>query len=178
MNEGPSSNVWWQTLPGILTATTGIITAVASLMVVLNQAGFFERESQRPPHVKEDVPTPPNSTGSSQASTSTTVPKAPTVLIPQVAGTWEMHQTGSPELLGTLTLIQEGRRLRGKLVWKTLDPAEIVDGQVSGEQLTIIVQYPKGVEGTYTGTLESPNRLNGDYARGGGATAGWHAIRR
>lgn len=41
MAEEPKLHSWWQTLPGILTATAGIITAVTGLLVVLYNAGFF-----------------------------------------------------------------------------------------------------------------------------------------
>ena len=178
MNEGPSSNGWWQTLPGILTATTGIITAAAGLIVVLNQAGFFERESQTPPHVKEDVPTPSNSTGSSQASTSTTVPRAPTGLIPQVAGTWQIVQSGSQDLVGTLHLSQNGTVLSGNLVWNTLAPATLVSGEVSERSLRFVVRYDGGVEGAYEGKLNASFDLVEGTARGQGQSVPWKALRQ
>lgn len=43
--EPPKSQSWWQTLPGILTAVAGIMTASTGLIVALNQAGVFSRES-------------------------------------------------------------------------------------------------------------------------------------
>ncbi len=39
-NEKPKSS-WWQTVPGTLTALSGVFTAVAGLLVALNQTGFF-----------------------------------------------------------------------------------------------------------------------------------------
>lgn len=42
MAEEPKLHSWWQTLPGILTATAGIITAVTGLLVVLYNAGVFQ----------------------------------------------------------------------------------------------------------------------------------------
>jgi hypothetical protein len=36
-----SERSWWQTLPGILTAIAGIITALTSLIAILYQAGLF-----------------------------------------------------------------------------------------------------------------------------------------
>jgi hypothetical protein len=42
MAEEPKLTSWWQTLPGILTATAGIITALTGLLVVLYQAGLFQ----------------------------------------------------------------------------------------------------------------------------------------
>ena len=32
---------WWHTLPGTLTALSGVVTAVAGLLVALNQTGVF-----------------------------------------------------------------------------------------------------------------------------------------
>jgi hypothetical protein len=128
-----------------------------------------------------------NNTAGVASSFTTNVevpPKLPpavrNVSITQAVGTWEIHQTAGStgEYLGTLTLNQEGGKLRGTLVWKTLEPAEIIDGQVSGQQLTIMVRYSKGgVEGTYVGTFESPSRLSG-IARGQGSTVRWYAIRQ
>jgi len=47
MDKEPESRVWWQTLPGILTAVAGIVTAFAGLIVALHQAGFLDRQSAK-----------------------------------------------------------------------------------------------------------------------------------
>lgn len=47
MDDQPRSTTWWQTLPGILTAVAGLLTAVGSLILVFHQAGFFDRTSQK-----------------------------------------------------------------------------------------------------------------------------------
>lgn len=47
MDKEPESRVWWQTLPGILTAAAGIVTAFAGLIVALHQAGFLDRQSAK-----------------------------------------------------------------------------------------------------------------------------------
>ncbi len=44
MAEEKKSHGWWQTLPGILTATATFITAVTGLIVVLYQSGVFDKE--------------------------------------------------------------------------------------------------------------------------------------
>jgi hypothetical protein len=44
MDETPKSSSWWQTLPGILTATAGIITAISGLLVVLYQSPLLKSE--------------------------------------------------------------------------------------------------------------------------------------
>lgn len=178
MNEGPRSNGWWQTLPGILTATTGTITALAGLIVALNQVGLFDGESRTPPHVTENVATPPNSTRSSQTSTSTTVPDPLNVLVPQVAGTWQIIQSGSQDLVGALHLSQSGTVLSGYLDWETLAPATLVSGEVLERGLRFVVRYDGGVEGTYEGILNASfDRVEG-VARGQGQSVPWKALRQ
>ena len=44
------SKGWWQTLPGLLTATAAIITALTGLLVAAHQAGFLSRELQPTAH--------------------------------------------------------------------------------------------------------------------------------
>src|SRR6266487_2092646 len=149
MNEGPRSNGWWQTVPGILTATTGIITAIAGLVVVLNQAGFFERNNQKVPSVPNEIVTAPKTTES--PPTTTTVRSPPTVVIPQVAGTWQITQSGSQDFVGTLRLRQNGTTLSGDLTWNTLAPATVASGEVSERSLRFVARYRDGVEGTYEG---------------------------
>lgn len=39
---------WWHTLPGTLTALSGVVTAVAGLLVALNQTGFFNFKDKPP----------------------------------------------------------------------------------------------------------------------------------
>ena len=46
MDETPRSSSWWQTLPGILTATAGIITAISGLLVVLYQSPLFKSDAK------------------------------------------------------------------------------------------------------------------------------------
>ncbi len=38
---------WWHTLPGVLTALAGVITAVATLIGMLNKIGVFEEKAGR-----------------------------------------------------------------------------------------------------------------------------------
>jgi hypothetical protein len=48
MAEESHPRVWWHTIPGILTAIAAVITAVTGLIVVLQQAGVFEKETRSP----------------------------------------------------------------------------------------------------------------------------------
>jgi hypothetical protein len=45
--EEPKSQSWWETVPGILTALVGTITAVAGLVVALHQGGIFNKEEKK-----------------------------------------------------------------------------------------------------------------------------------
>jgi TIR domain len=41
------SRRWWQTIPGVLAATAGVITAAAGLIVVVYQAGLFDEKEKQ-----------------------------------------------------------------------------------------------------------------------------------
>jgi hypothetical protein len=41
MAQEPTSQSWWQSLPGVITATGGLLTAITALVVALHQAGIF-----------------------------------------------------------------------------------------------------------------------------------------
>lgn len=45
--EEPKSQSWWETVPSILTALVGTITAVAGLVVALHQGGIFNKEEKK-----------------------------------------------------------------------------------------------------------------------------------
>lgn len=45
-NDQNTSAKWWQTLPGVLTAITATITAVAGLIAVLHQTGWLPSPAQ------------------------------------------------------------------------------------------------------------------------------------
>ena len=45
----PKSGSWWQTIPGTLTATAGIITALTGLLVALHQVGLLDGNEQPAP---------------------------------------------------------------------------------------------------------------------------------
>ena len=56
MPEGPKAPNWWQTLPGLVTATAALITAVAGAIVGLYQAGIFKREVSQPQGIHNTLP--------------------------------------------------------------------------------------------------------------------------
>lgn len=67
MNERLRSKGWWQTVPGVLTATASIITAVTGLIVALHQAGIFGGEEQKIPQIHSDAIKRPAATEGSVA---------------------------------------------------------------------------------------------------------------
>jgi hypothetical protein len=58
MTEDTGRQSWWQTLPGILTALGGVITAIASLAGVISQTGLFGHKEN--PLSAESRPVPPS----------------------------------------------------------------------------------------------------------------------
>jgi hypothetical protein len=74
VDKKPKSTGWWQTLPGILTATAGILTAIGGLIVAFQQAGFFDRASQKARQVQNETVTPPKITETPGTIPSSTNP--------------------------------------------------------------------------------------------------------
>jgi hypothetical protein len=71
MADDEKSHNWWQTLPGLLTAAAGIITAIAGLVAILNQAGFLQPRATPPPSASTTTQTEkPDRTPSPPASTA------------------------------------------------------------------------------------------------------------
>ena len=62
MPEERKPQSWWQTVPGVLTAAAGTITAVTGLIVALNQSGLFGEKEEAPkestPKAKPPAPAP------------------------------------------------------------------------------------------------------------------------
>ena len=61
MSHDKDKRTWWQTLPGVIASVTAAITAIAGLVVAVNQTGWFS--SQQRPAVTEraaPMPTPPS----------------------------------------------------------------------------------------------------------------------
>jgi len=58
MAEEQKPQNWWQTVPGILTATAAIITAVTGLILALHQAGVFDTLTKHVPQAQNNTRTP------------------------------------------------------------------------------------------------------------------------
>jgi hypothetical protein len=87
MAEQPKPQSWWQTLPGIITATAAFITAITGLVVALQQAGFFQdvRESLTRKISPLVTPQPPQEAGPSRPPSSLQ-PKRINLLSPENGG--------------------------------------------------------------------------------------------
>lgn len=57
MAEEQKPQKWWQTVPGVLTATAATITAVTGLIVALHQAGFFSAIARHIPQAQSNAAT-------------------------------------------------------------------------------------------------------------------------
>lgn len=49
MTDEQKSQKWWQTAPGLLSATAGLITAATGMIVALHQTGFFDKDNGHAP---------------------------------------------------------------------------------------------------------------------------------
>jgi TIR domain len=83
------SRHWWKTLPGVLAATGGVITAVAGLLVMLHQAGLFDRKEKQTPQTQTHTESTPFKTEAVPVLPKPTHPaleaQAPSVAIPTLA---------------------------------------------------------------------------------------------
>lgn len=73
MTNESNSPKWWQTVTGVLTATTAIITAITGLLVALHQTGLFNK---KPPSATAESSI---SRAAETKSESASAPKEPTV---------------------------------------------------------------------------------------------------
>ena len=71
MGDDGKSTGWWQTLPGIITAIAGMLTALAALVAAVKQAGWFD---SRPPSVAAQPS--PGATPAAKPRPGTTAPEA------------------------------------------------------------------------------------------------------
>jgi hypothetical protein len=62
MSESEPGKGWWHTLPGILTGITAFITAVAGLILAINQTGWLSRPHAEAPPVSA-APAPAETSG-------------------------------------------------------------------------------------------------------------------
>jgi hypothetical protein len=75
------SKGWWQTLPGLLTAAAGIITAITGLLVAVHQTGLFDRASH--PAAQTQTQTNPDPSGASSPPPAATSGASQTLPLPQ-----------------------------------------------------------------------------------------------
>jgi hypothetical protein len=57
MTEDAGRQSWWQTVPGVLTALAGVIGAIAGLITVLTQTGFWAHKESPPGADSKFAPT-------------------------------------------------------------------------------------------------------------------------
>jgi len=81
------SKVWWQTLPGLLTAGAAALTAITGLLVALNQMGLFNHSHPSPAPVQSSAPAPERNPGLAGAQAEAANPASRPLSIPANAGT-------------------------------------------------------------------------------------------
>jgi hypothetical protein len=67
MSDAENSKGWWQTLPGVITSLTAVVTALAGLIVAINQTGWFGPQTTPDPTVAS-APTPTAPPGATPAA--------------------------------------------------------------------------------------------------------------
>lgn len=77
--SGEHSSKWWQTLPGILTAITAIITAIAGLIAVLHQTGLLPSFAEKAPAAT--IAAPFQQTAATSAAVTTPPPTTQALVI-------------------------------------------------------------------------------------------------
>lgn len=68
MTDEQKSQKWWQTAPGLLSATAGLITAATDMIVALHQVGFFDQDSGNAPQAPSSSHNQPKTIQSVAAS--------------------------------------------------------------------------------------------------------------
>jgi hypothetical protein len=83
MTEEQKPQKWWSTVPGILTATAGTITAITGLVVALNQAGLFSMTLEQGSETQVRRANSPSSESERSAETSASLDNAGSSIISQ-----------------------------------------------------------------------------------------------
>jgi hypothetical protein len=101
MSDEDKSRSWWQTLPGIITGLTAMMTALGGLVVAVKQTGWLDRP--KPPAVVAPAPTapatrstPPASAPAPQTPTGPSAPASPGRVDEREAATSLMRAPGVP----------------------------------------------------------------------------------
>lgn len=96
----PDSKNWWSSLPGVITAIAGTLTAMTGLIIALNQIGFFKSDNKANDNRLETSPPKQPSTDSTTATTST--PPKSEVVIEDWGNSSPKEITGLLQALGKM----------------------------------------------------------------------------
>src|SRR5262245_35744880 len=77
MTDAENPKSWWQTLPGIITGLTAIVTALAGLVVAIQQTGWLGPGLQTPPSRPPTTTQAPSASAPPAASAPASAPPAP-----------------------------------------------------------------------------------------------------
>ena len=75
MSDEEKRKSWWHTLPGILTGVTAIISAVAGLLVAINQTGWFSHPGSQPMQRDPSPIAVSRGAGESESGATVTLPQ-------------------------------------------------------------------------------------------------------
>src|SRR6478752_4796322 len=75
MSDEEKGKSWWHTLPGILTGVTAIISAVAGLLVAINQTGWLSRSGSQLAQRHQSPIAVPQSAGGREPGATVVLPR-------------------------------------------------------------------------------------------------------
>jgi hypothetical protein len=198
--EKPQS--WWKTLPGILTATAGFITAVSGLVLALHQAGIFEKKGlptpepksgqvrdrdqpQKPPvEIPRPVPkAPPPVEPSGLKSPPPPAPAGfPAAMLQYFPGVWENIDPATRGIT-KLKIRASGSELFVQ-AWGKCVPNDCDWGEVKAEKY-YVPKVKKGMMATYRGSdivkiheAQENNTIRVDYESGRVGSKHAYVLRR
>lgn len=98
MSTEPETAGWWRTLPGALTATAGVVTALTGLIVALHQTGIIGSDASATHGVEHPAPQA-SVTQSSAVSSAVESPRAPAIESPQAPAIELAQMPASPSVV-------------------------------------------------------------------------------
>jgi hypothetical protein len=164
---------WWTTLPGVLTAIAGFITAICTLIAALQGIGLLsDAKDANKPEIKSDSAPPPPALPFNRASKPQ--PDVQPDLVAEAPGTYRgaihglvilsdgsRQQLDMPATMTILAPVKQGGRFESSL---TLPPYSMgaapktffMQGTISGDRITFD-DYQVRFVGRYNGSLISGN---------------------
>jgi hypothetical protein len=118
MAENQENKGWWQTIPGMLTAVAGVISALTGFIVALHQIGVFGSDNKEQSRFEASMPQSPDQVAGKPAHSTVNTLKLRNVgidfSVPEadLAKWLSNSDTPYPAISAALLDLLEGKRLR------------------------------------------------------------------